>query len=506
MRLINAIMRAYLLRRWRKSKAEIAHSPDTQTQLLQRLLQKAEQTEQGRTYNFSTIKSEAEFKKRVPLGDYESHLPSIERMMQGERNVLWPGEMRLFAKSSGTTAAKSKFLPVSQEAIQQGHISGAHEAMAFWYAQNPESRFFESAKSLIMGGAHSEVKGNSRAIVGDISALMLANLPFYARYFLAPSLDIAVLADWEEKIERMAQQILGENITSISGVPTWTLVLFQRLLELTGKKTIIEVFPRLEMYQHGGVSFGPYREQFRRIIGSEQVAFRETYNASEGFFATQFAEGDAAMLLLCNNGSYYEFIPFAEYGKEDARSLSLQEVEIGQIYVLLISSNSGLWRYALGDTIEFTSTAPPKIRVVGRTKQYLNTFGEELMVVNTDEALLRTCLAHRAQIRDYSVAPQYLDDKGQGRHQWLIEFEQAPQDAVAFLRDLDKTLQELNSDYEAKRFKNIALQLPSLEILPSGHFKKWLKSKGKLGGQNKVPRLSNQRTYVDELLALMYEK
>ncbi len=472
-----------------------------QKQWMGNLVSRAADTEWGQKYNFKDIKNHSDFSQNMPLSEYEALKPFIQRMMMGEKDILWPGRTKLFSKSSGTTNDKSKFIPVSSENLHQCHLKGSHDTIALWLNSNPNTKMF-SGKGLVMGGSLKEFSENKETLLGDVSAIMLNNMPFYAKYFHSPSVDIALMSEWESKIEKMAQHIVKENMTSISGVPTWTIVLFRRILELSGKKNILEVFPNFELYMHGGVSFAPYREQFKSFLPSDKIQYREIYNASEGFFGSQYGKDDEGMLLLLDNGVYYEFLPMSEIDNPNAKTKTIEEVELNTNYALIISTNSGLWRYMIGDTIKFTALFPHKFQISGRTKHYINVFGEEVMVENTDKALALTCAETGALQNEYTVGPIFLTE-GKGGHEWCVEFEKIPDNIDFFAELLDKNLQSLNSDYEAKRYKSMALERLKINLVPKGGFHDWLKSKGKYGGQNKVPRLSNSRQYIDELKAFL---
>ncbi len=476
------------------------HPVEAQKKLLLQLIRSAEKTEWGKKFDFKSITNPAQYSERIPLQNYESLQPYIERMMQGEQQVLWHSEINWFAKSSGTTGARSKFIPVSSEGLSGCHLKGGRDVMTIYCHNHPGTKIF-SGKGLMMGGSHQLHALNDDCRYGDVSAVLMQNLPLAAHLLKTPELAVALMDDWEEKLERMAAITMRQNVTNISGVPTWTLVLLKKILEQTGKKQIHEIWQNLELYIHGGVSFTPYREQFKKLISSENMLYMETYNASEGFFAIQDVDDRDDMLLLTDNGVFYEFI---EQGKNICMPLS--ETELGKVYELVISTNCGLWRYQIGDTVQITSVAPYKIKVAGRTKHFINAFGEEVMVDNTDRALAETCQITGSLVADYTVAPVYFEGNQKGGHEWLIEFEKQPEDLNLFATLLDQSLRSLNSDYDAKRYKDIALQMPVIHQLPKNTFYNWLKSKGKLGGQNKVPRLSNDRVIAEEILKLFFTK
>ncbi|HEY0609726.1 MAG TPA: GH3 auxin-responsive promoter family protein, partial [Chitinophaga sp.] len=472
-----------------------------QQQVFQSLISAAQYTEFGKQYGFSSIFKIEEFKQRVPVHNYDSIKPYIQRVMEGQQNVLWNTPIKWFAKSSGTTADKSKFIPVSVESLDECHYRSGRDVLSLFYNNFPDSDLL-TGKSLVIGGSHqvNKLSPDSDSYYGDLSAVMLQNMPFYGNMIRTPDLSIALMDEWEEKIERMANAVIHENVTSIAGVPTWTLVLIKRIFELTGTDNLADVWPNIELYMHGGVSFTPYRDQFKKLIRKPDMYYQETYNASEGFFAAQDIIGQEGLLLFLNHGIFYEFMPMEEYGKEQPRTLQLQDVELGKNYALIISTNGGLWRYLVGDTIQFVSLAPYRIKVSGRTKSFINAFGEELIVENSDKAIAHACEVTCSIVNDYTAAPIYFSDQGNGGHEWLIEFEAPPADLQLFTQALDAKLKSVNSDYEAKRYKDIALHMPVIHVLPRGTFTEWLKSKGKLGGQHKVPRLNNERHYVEEIL------
>jgi hypothetical protein len=443
----------------------------------------------------------ADFKERVPIGNYESHTPYIERMLRGEQNILWPSEIKWFAKSSGTTSSKSKFIPVSNESLEECHFQGGKDALLFYYNNKPESKIFDG-KGLVMGGSHQINKGNADSYFGDLSAVMMQNMPFWAQYFRTPDLNIAIMDNWDEKIVKMVAATQNDDVTNISGVPTWTLVLIEKLFEATGKNNLTDIWPNLELYIHGGVSFAPYKDRFSKLIRSSNISYLETYNASEGFLGIQDSLSQNDLLLMLDYGIYYEFMPMSEYGKEHPKTYSLDEVKIDEIYVVIISTNSGLWRYIIGDTIKFTELHPFRFKITGRTKHFINAFGEELMIENADFAISSACKKLNVSITDYTAAPVHFDEHQIGTHEWLIEFENEPNSLEDFADELDVFLKSVNSDYEAKRFKNMAMVKPIVKIMPKGTFQAWLKKSGKLGGQHKVPRLSNTRQYIDDIIKI----
>lgn len=477
----------------------------TQNQVLRQLIQGARDTDWGKRHGYRSIRTPEEFAAQVPIQDYDSLKPFIQRMMHGERDVLWNGQVQWFSKSSGTTNDKSKFIPVSRTNLNKCHIKGTWHTMMWFYQNRQDARQFEM-KTLLMGGSLERFEPHPRTLIGDVSAIMIHNMPTLGKMFFTPDLKTAILPDWEEKLEKMAQICAREErMVSIGGVPTWTILFLRRILEITGKKHMLEVWPDFQAYIHGGVSFDPYRKQFEKFFPSDKISYQEIYNASEGYFAVQNDFNDPGLLLLLNNGIYYEFIPIEEWGKTNQKAVTLEDVEIGKDYALVISTNAGLWRYQVGDTITFTSLNPPKIRVTGRTKQFVNAFGEEVMVANTDKALAMTCRVLDAIVAEYTVAPVYLDGTEKGSHEWLVEFEKAPKDIEKFSLLLDINLQKVNSDYEAKRYKDMALESLRMTVLPQGTFLNWMRARGKVGGQNKVPRLANDRKYVDQILEFFQE-
>lgn len=473
---------------------------DAQREVLQDLVTSAQYTEFGRKYNFSKLFNVKAFKEAVPIHEYDDIKPYIERIMQGEQNILWNTPIYWFAKSSGTTSDKSKFIPISEESLQDGHYKASKDVLSMYYQFNPDSNLL-TGKGLVIGGSHNINPMNNDAQYGDLSAVLLQNSPFWGHWIRTPDLSIALMDEWESKIEKLAESTIKENVTSISGVPTWTLVLFKRILEITGKHNMSEVWPSLELYMHGGVSFTPYREQFRQLIGKD-INYLEMYNASEGFFAAQDVPGQEGMLLFTDHGIFMEFMPVSEYGKSNPQTIGLQDVEPGHNYALVISTNGGLWRYLVGDTVQFTSIRPYRVKVSGRLKHYINAFGEEVIVDNSDKAIAAACAKTGAIVNDYTAAPVYFSAASNGAHEWLIEFEKEPDSLERFTLELDDALKSINSDYEAKRYKGIALGLPVVHALRKGVFAEWLHSKGKLGGQHKVPRLSNERKYLEEILQI----
>ncbi|MEM1218462.1 MAG: GH3 auxin-responsive promoter family protein [Bacteroidota bacterium] len=503
---VNQLFKSYYEYRMHRIKRFMQHPDVTQERVLQELLTAAQHTEWGKQYDYRSIRTQAVYAARVPVSDYDGLKPYINRMMHGERDVLWNGQVRWFSKSSGTTNDKSKYIPVSRQNLHRCHIRGTWDTMTLFYDMRDDARQFE-CKSLVMGGSLAPFEPYPRSMRGDVSAIMIKHMPWVARSFFTPDFETALLSDFEEKIERIAHILAKEpELVMVGGVPTWTVVLFRRVLEITGKSHLLEVWPHLQGYIHGGVSFTPYRDQFKAFLPDPSITYQEIYNASEGYFAVQDSPDRDDMLLLLDNGVYYEFLPMSEWDKEFPKAVPLAEVETGCDYAMLISSNSGLWRYKIGDTVTFTSVRPYRIRITGRTKQFVNAFGEELMVENADRALARTCEEFGIRVVDYTVAPIYFEGDGKGGHQWLVEFDRIPNNLEAFADHLDLELQEVNSDYEAKRYKNMALHRLRLRALPVGTFHRWMRSRGKFGGQHKVPRLANHRQYVEEILRYLEEE
>ncbi|MDQ6756202.1 MAG: GH3 auxin-responsive promoter family protein [Bacteroidota bacterium] len=498
-----AISRLARFRLWRIDNW-VSDPIAAQREVLQDLVTSAQYTEFGRRYNFSTSFSIRDFKKNVPVNEYDDVKPYILRMMEGEENVLWNTPVHWFAKSSGTTSDKSKFIPISDESLKDTHFKASKDVLTNYYKNFPESDLL-TGKSLVVGGSHQVHQINEDIHYGDLSAVLMENTPFWGHWIRTPELSIALLDEWENKIEKLAQQTINENVTSLAGVPTWTIVLIKRVLELSGKNYLKEVWPNLELYIHGGVSFIPYREQFDKLIG-KPINYLEIYNASEGFIAGQDKLNEDGMLLFTDHGIFFEFMPVEEYGKNEPHTIGLKDVALNKNYALVISTNGGLWRYLIGDTIQFTSINPYKIKVTGRLKHYINAFGEELIVDNTDNAIAIASEKTEAIVNDYTAAPVYFSDNNNGAHEWLIEFDKEPDDLNNFTFELDNALKSVNSDYEAKRHKNIALRMPVVHSLKKGTFTEWLRSKGRLGGQHKVPRLSNDRTLLEEILSIKIKK
>lgn len=491
-------IRNLIIKRVRSIEYDISRPIETQIKVLNNLLLSAKQTEWGKKYDFTTIKNPKVFKERIRVQDYESIKPEIFRMLKGENNILWPGTFKWFAKSSGTTNNKSKFIPVSNEAINNCHNKAGKDLLAIYHKIREDAAIFKGY-GVALGGSHQFNKLNQNSYIGDLSAILMQNLPFWTKLWQQPNIKTSMLSDWEEKINTMAHEVINKNITHLSGVPTWTVVLINKILEISGKEKLNHVWPNLEFYAHGGVSFKPYQNLFHKLIPTDKMFYMETYNASEGFFAFQDKADSNDLLLLINHGIYYEFIPVEEIDKDDPKAIGLPDVEENKNYALVISTNSGLWRYIIGDTIKFTSLNPFRIRLTGRTRNFINAFGEEVIIENAERAISEACNKCDAEINDFTVAPKYFSNKTNGAHEWVIEFKKEPDDLEAFKKVLDQTLMDVNSDYECKRFIDIALSPPLIIKVESGTFYQWMKKRGKLGGQNKVPRLYNERSYVEDI-------
>ena len=498
---ITNIARKFLAPRLKELERYAAHGVEIQAEMLKYLTQSAKDTEYGRRHIFGSITSYESFAANVPVNTYEDLKDGIDRMRHGEPSVMWPGVVKWYAKSSGTTNDKSKFIPVSREGLRNMHYQGGTDAVAMYLGNNPESRMFDG-KGLILGGSHSPNYDVAGSLVGDLSAILIENINPLVNLARVPKKDTALLSDFELKRDRIAHETLKKNVTNLSGVPSWMLSVLTRVMELTGKRHLEEVWPGIEVFFHGGVAFTPYRHQYEQLITSPQMHYMETYNASEGFFGLQDDPTDKAMLLMLDYGVFYEFIPMDEFGREHPTVVPLWGVEPGRNYAMLISTTSGLWRYVLGDTVSFTCTNPYKFIITGRTKCFINAFGEELIVDNAEQALAYACRETGAEVSEYTAAPVFMDAGAKCRHQWLIEFTRRPDDMARFTVLLDRRLQELNSDYEAKRFKDITLQHPEVVEARQGLFNDWLRLKGKLGGQHKIPRLGNSRDIIEQLLLM----
>ena len=504
MALINTVVSWLMKKRIHQIELFMKYPYEVQTEWLKKLLSQAKNTDFGKQFHFQSILNPDQYCERVPIQDYESLKPYIERLRKGEQNLLWSSEIKWFAKSSGTTNDKSKFIPVSQEALEECHFKGGKDLLSIYCNNHPNTQLFDG-KAIAMGGSHQimEISNESFYYQGDLSAILIQNLPVWVEFLRTPNLSIALMDEWESKIEKMARATIPHNVTNISGVPSWTLLLFKRVLEITGKSNLLEVWPGFELFIHGGVNFAPYREQFSLLFPSHQVNYLETYNASEGFFGIQDRDEADDMLLMLDYGIFYEFVPMDQLEADYPKSLGLDQVEINVNYALVITTNAGLWRYLIGDTIQFTSLNPYRIRISGRTRNFINAFGEEMIVDNAERAISIACERCHAIITEYTAAPVYSDGAQKGAHEWLIEFEKPPTDLAFFANILDNALKSLNSDYEAKRYHSLILGEPIIRMVPENTFYTWLRSKGKLGGQHKVPRLFNNRKYIEEILQMM---
>jgi hypothetical protein len=500
LQIINSFATWILKKRIHQMELFLKYPHEVQEELLFSLIKSAEATQIGKKYDFSSVKNYTAFSERVPIASYEELEPLIELTRKGEQNVFWHSNIKWFAKSSGTTNAKSKFIPVSAEALENCHYKASKDLLCLYLNNNEDSELFVG-KSLRLGGSKQLYEDNN-TFFGDLSAILIDNMPIWAEFSSTPSSKISLMGDWETKLPAIINETVNENVTSLAGVPSWMLVLLQKALETTGKSNLLEVWPNAEVYFHGGVSFEPYKEQYKKLFPKDSFKYYEIYNASEGFFAIQDQNGSDELLLMLDYGIFYEFIPMDTFGTLNQRVIRLNQVELHKNYALVITTNSGLWRYSIGDTIRFTSLSPYRIKVTGRTKHHINDFGEELMVENTDTALAKTCKTFNCEVVDYTVAPIFMKEKEKGAHEWIIEFKNAPEDIVKFSQALDENIQALNSDYEAKRYNNMTLNPLVLHVARPHLFYDWLKQQDKLGGQHKVPRLSNERTYLERLLQL----
>ena len=498
---LTSIIGKFFVPRQHELERHLGGGEALQRQVLAHLVEAAKDTEYGRNHLFGATRGYDDFARNVPVNTYEELKGDIDRMRHGEADVLWPGRVRWYAKSSGTTNDKSKFIPVSPQGLKDTHYRGGQDCVALYLRNNPKSRMFDG-KGLILGGSHSPNYNLPGSLVGDLSAILIENINPLVNLVRVPNKQTALLADFEVKRDRIARQTIGKNITNLSGVPSWMLSVLTRVMELTGKQHLEEVWPGLEVFFHGGVAFTPYRHQYEQLITSPQMHYMETYNASEGFFGLQDDPSDKAMLLMLDYGVFYEFIPMDEFGRDNPTVVPLWGVETGRNYAMVISTTCGLWRYVLGDTVSFTGTNPYKFTITGRTKCFINAFGEELIVDNAEQALAYACRETGAEVSEYTAAPVFMDGKARCRHQWLIEFARQPQDMGRFASLLDSRLKQLNSDYEAKRSKDITLQRPEVVVARRGLFNDWLRLKGKLGGQHKIPRLGNSRDIIEQLLRM----
>ena len=474
---------------------------ETQQESLFLLISNASNTEWGKKYEFPTIKSIQDFQSRVPVQTYENIIPYVERLRKGETNLLWPGEIKWFAKSSGTTSTKSKFIPMSREALEECHFRAGKDILAIYTHNRPETKVF-SGRCLTLGGSHKINNFSNDSLYGDLSAILIENAPFWVELIRTPNHKIALLEDFEEKLNLITKLSVNVNVTNISGVPSWYLVLIKQILEYTGKSNLLEVWPNLEVFFHGGISFSPYREQYKKLIAGDQMTYMETYNASEGFFGIQDEPSKDDMLLMLDYGIFYEFIPADQVNSSSPSVYTIGDVSKGVNYAIVISTNGGLWRYMIGDTIVFTSLNPYRIKISGRTKQFINVFGEEVIVDNADKAIEKACSGTGAVVHEYTAGPVFMDTKSKGSHEWIIEFDKEPEDLNEFTDLLDEALKGVNSDYEAKRHKDLNLIRPKVVSVPKGTFNIWLRAKNKFGGQNKVPRLSNSREFIEDIYLL----
>lgn len=475
---------------------------DVQFDVFEQLITTAKDTEFGKQHKFKSIHSYKEFKNNVPLQSYEDIKPYVNRLKQGEQNLLWPTEIKWFAKSSGTSGDKSKFIPVSKEALTESHYQGGKDLLAMYYSNHPKTKLF-NGKHLILGGSAQINYINNKSYFGDLSAIIVKNLPWWCELRRTPKKEITLMEEWDEKLEKMAESTVKEDVHILAGIPSWTLVLLKKILEKNNTDNIIDIWPNLELYMHGGVSFDPYEEQFKAIIKKSDMNYVQTYNASEGCFGIQDRVAADDMLLMLDYGIFYEFISMDEFEQDSPKVINIEDVELDVNYALVISTNAGLWRYVIGDTIIFTSLKPYRFKVSGRTKNYINAFGEEMIIDNAEKAIKIACEKAKAQVKEYTACPIYMNNSNTGGHQWLIEFEYEPENLDYFAQSLDMALKSINSDYEAKRSNSLTLRPPVIQKVQKGTFYAWLKSKGKAGGQNKIPRLSNDRKIVDEILELV---
>jgi hypothetical protein len=503
MALINSVLLWLMKKRFHQIELFMKYPLEVQEELFKKLISAGRDTEWGKKYDYRTIRSQEEYKSRVPLNNYETLKPYINRLRKGEQNILWNTEIKLFAKSSGTTSDKSKYIPVSQEALEECHYKGGKDMLSIYCHNNPGTHLFDG-KGLAMGGSHRITEINNEIYYdGDLSALIVQNLPTWAEFIRVPKRSVALMDEWEAKIGMMATSTIQHNVTNILGVPSWTLLLIRRILEITGKNNLLDVWQNLEVFFHGGVSFEPYREQYAELIPSQTMNYMETYNASEGFFGLQDRSGSDELLLMLDYGIYYEFLPLESLDSENPKTLSLAEVEKDVNYALVISTNAGLWRYLIGDTVKITSLNPFRIKITGRTVSFMNAVGEEVIMDNAIRALAIACSKCNAIVSEFTAAPVYFSSGKNAAHEWLIEFEKEPENIEYFAETLDNALKSLNSDYEAKRYRNLVLRAPVIRKVPKMTFYNWLKMKNKLGGQHKVPKLSNNRKYLDEILLMV---
>ena len=498
--IVNSLASWFLKKRFHQIELFLKYPIDVQNELLEHLLHTAKNTEIGKQYDFASISTYREFAQRVPVSSYEDNHLQIERARKGESNIFWPTPIKWFAKSSGTTNSKSKFIPVSSASLEHCHYAASKDLLCMYLNNNPDANLF-LGKSLRLGGSKELYKENA-TVYGDLSAILIDNMPFWAEYSSTPNNEVSLMADWELKMQAIVDQTIQENVTSLAGVPSWMLVLLNNVLESTGKSNLFEIWPNLEVYFHGGVNFDPYIEQYNAILPKDNFRYYEIYNASEGFFAIQDRNANKELLLMLDYGIFYEFIPMDTYGSASEKTIPLEQVQVAKNYAIVITTNAGLWRYKIGDTVRFTSISPFRIKVTGRTKHHINVFGEELIIENAETALKQASKHTQCEIVDYTAAPIFMEGREKGAHEWIIEFKTPPKDLSLFTKSLDSALMDVNSDYQAKRFNNITLNMPKVHVARQRLFYDWLKQKNKLGGQHKVPRLSNKRDFIEELLHL----
>ncbi|MFV0505276.1 MAG: GH3 auxin-responsive promoter family protein [Bacteroidales bacterium] len=505
MQILNSLVNTFSKSRLATIENFMNKPHEVQDKVFQGLIDKAKDTEWGRMYNYGNIKSIETFDARVPISVYDGLRAMFEKQMRGEPNIMWPGRIRWFAKSSGTTANKSKFIPISTDSLEHCHYRGGKDVIIMHLCNYPKSRILEG-KSLTLGGSHSIDPIHGFAHAGDLSAILIRNMPWWTNFRRTPSANVSLIKDFERKIEHIAESSISKTVTSMFGVPSWYLVLLNKILEVSGKNNIAELWPKMQVFVHGGIKFDPYREQYKKIIPIDDMVYMETYNASEGFFGIQDQKNSSEMLLMLDYGVFYEFIEMSKFYDEHPSVIPLSQVKEGVNYAMLISTNGGLWRYIIGDTVSFTSTSPYRFKITGRTKYYINAFGEEVMHDNAEQALLKACKATSSEINEYTVGPVFMEGSEKGQHEWIIEFAQSPDSIDEFVDILDKALQEVNSDYEAKRFNDATLKKLKIRVVDKGTFMNWMKSRGKLGGQNKVPRLSNDRSILDSIYLFVDNK
>lgn len=502
MPIINNVYQFFIKKRLEQVSHFSVAPVEIQMGQLKQLIKRAKETQWGKKYDYRSISSVDIFRERVPLHKYEDIYPQIEEIRKGKEDIMWPGKVKWFAKSSGTTNDKSKFIPVTNDSLDSCHYRGGKDVIGLYLRNFPNSKIL-TGKTLTLGGSHQLDNFNEHARSGDLSAIMLQNIPLWADLIRTPPRDIVLIPRWEEKLEKFSKYVLKQKVTALAGVPSWNLVMIKYLLSITGKSNLLELWSELELFMHGGVNFIPYRLQYERLIPTQNMHYMETYNASEGFFAIQDDPSDNSLQLMLDYGIFYEFIPMDKYYSGCCDAKHIGEVQTGVNYAMVISTNGGLWRYIIGDTVMFTSLYPHKIIITGRTRHFINAFGEEIIIDNAEKALAEASKETGALILEYTAAPVYMDSDAKGSHEWLIEFEKEPDDLDKFAEILDKTLMSINSDYEAKRYKNITLDAPIVKMMRRGTFYKWFSVKGKLGGQNKIPRLSNDRRYVEELMHII---